>query len=466
MQMTDSLRDFIREHAAADVLQLILKASCYKNIDLRFAVEQITARRQVKDKLPLWNANDRLIFPSALAAEQCSSEQTAFYKQCLVGSEDVVFDLTGGLGVDSYFLSRKVRRVVYVERNAEYCETAIYNMKQLEAHNVNVLNGDAVNLIIGNTALATKEKQADEGQTDVETEQIVEEAKLMVRGNEQTIADAELLSAANVFYIDPARRGAWNRRLFAMEDCEPDLTKIWPLLCKKQAEIIVKLSPMFDISQVLLQLPEVTEIHIVSVKNDCKELLAIARGRYSSREMKSHDALNLSTALSERNRDIGKSDVRIYCVNFTSSGEKQSFEFGYDEEKTTVVSYAEAIDRYLYEPNVSILKAGAYKTVSSRYGLKKLHVNSHLYTSDTYKPSFSGRIFEVKDVYRFDNRLCRELSARIPQANISVRNFPLSVDELRKRTHITDGGDVYLFATTFADRKKVLIDCRKTNVMM
>ncbi|MDR1525652.1 MAG: class I SAM-dependent methyltransferase, partial [Tannerella sp.] len=371
--MTDRLRNFIRDHADDDVWELMLKASQYKGIDLRFAVGQIAARRQVKDKLPSWYADDRLIFPSALAAEQCSSELTATYKQRLVDSDDEAFDLTGGLGVDSYFLSRKVRRVTYVERNAEYCETATYNMKRLGAHNVDILHGDAVDLITG---------------------------------------DAERLSAANVFYIDPARRGDGNRRMFALEDCDPDLTKIWPLLRKKRVKIIVKLSPMLDIGRVLSQLPGVTEVHVVSVRNDCKELLAVSSD------------------------DAGKTDVKICCVNFTSSGEEQAFWFGYDGEKTATVSYAETVGRYLYEPNASLLKAGAYRTVSSRYGLKKLHVSSHLYTADTCIPSFAGRIFEVKNVYKFDNRLCRELSAQIPRANISVRNFPLSVDELRRRTRI------------------------------
>lgn len=452
MQMTDSLRNFIRDHADDDVLNLALKASCYKNIDLPFAVKQIAARRQAKDKLPLWTARDRLIFPSVLAVEQCSSERTALYKQRLVGSEDTVFDLTGGLGVDAYFLSRKVRRVVYVERNTEYCVTAVYNMKQLEAHNVSILNGDTVDLIVGSTALTAKEKRTL--------------AKMERANDEAARAGAELFSSATVFYIDPARRGTGNRRLFAMKDCDPDLTKIWPLLCKKQAKIIVKLSPMLDLSQVLLQLPEVTEIHIVSVKNECKELLAVACDRYSLDEMKWHDTMILSATLSEGKDATDKSDVKICCVNFTSFGGEQLFEFGYDGEKTAVASYAETVDRYLYEPNASILKAGAYKTVSSRYGLKKLHVNSHLYTSETYMPFFAGRIFEVKNVYKLDNRLCRVLSTQIPRANLSVRNFPLSVDELRKKTRITDGGDAYLFATTLADGKKVLIDCRKTGVMM
>jgi hypothetical protein len=429
MQMTDSLREFIHEHADDDVLQLVLKAPHDKGIDLRFAVRQITARRQVRDKLPSWYANDRLIFPSVLAAEQCSSERTAIYKQRLVDRNDVVFDLTGGLGVDTYSLSRKARQVTYVERNAEYCEAAVYNMKQLGAHNVSIRCGDAVDLITGRAPGLTL---GDAG---------------------QAAGNAELPPAADVFYIDPARRGAGNKRMFAMKDCEPDLTEIWPLLREKRVKIIVKLSPMLDISQVLSQLPDVTEVHVVSVRNDCKELLVVARGRYAPDGKASRDV-------------SGKSGVKIHCVNFTSSGEEQSFLFCRDEENAAVAAYAKDVGRYLYEPNASLLKAGAYKMVSSRYGLEKLHVNSHLYTSETCLPSFAGRIFKVKDVYKFDNRLCRELSARIARANLSVRNFPLSVDELRKRTRIADGGDVYLFATTLSDGRKILADCRKADAII
>ena len=402
MQMTEYLWNFIREHADDDVAELMLKASQYKDIDLRFAAGQITARRQVKDKLPLWYASDRVIYPSVLAVEQCSSERTATYKQRLVGSEDVVFDLTGGLGADAYFLSRKARKVVYVERDARYCEAADGNMRQLGAHNVSILNGDAAGVLTGDTAL---------------------------------------LSEATVFYLDPARRGAGNRRMFAPEDCEPDVTKLWPLLRERRAGIIVKLSPMLDVSRLLSQLPGVTEVHVVAVRNDCKELLAVCPSGQSDAG--------------------GRVDVKIHCVNFTPAGEEQSFSFDREGEKTAVIPYAKAVGRYLYEPNASLLKAGAYRTVSLRYGLEKLHASSHLYTAATCVPSFAGRIFEVENVYRFDNRLCRELPARIPCANLSVRNFPLSADELHRRTGIAGGGDVYLFATTLSGGRKVLIECRK-----
>lgn len=410
MKMTERLRAFIREHADDDVLQLILDAPRYKDVDVRFAAEQIRARRQVKDKLPLWYADDSLIYPSSLALEQCSSEQTALYKQRLVDQEDRVCDLTGGLGVDAYFLSLKVRSLIYVERNTLYCEVAACNMEQLGARNVQILNDDAV-------VLLTKNPDA--------------------------------LSGVNVIYLDPARRGAGKKRVFALEDCEPDLTQLWPLLCGSRNKIIVKLSPMLDISRLLSQLSNIREIHVVSVRNDCKELLVVA------------DAFGMPGDPLNPGRSGDGSDVRIHCVNFTTSGGEQSFRFLYGEEKAALAAFATEVGHYLYEPNGAILKAGAYKTVSSRYGLEKLHISSHLYTSDTYLPSFAGRIFEVNRVYKFENRLCRSLSMQIPRANIAVRNFPLSVDELRKRTGITDGGDVYLFASMLSGNKKVLIECRK-----
>jgi hypothetical protein len=381
---------------------------------VRFAAEQIRARRQIKDRLPSWYADDRLIYPPSPAAEQCSSEQTALYKQRLVGEEDIVCDLTGGLGADAYFLSLKARRLIYVERNALYCDIAARNMAQLGARNIRILNDDAVALLTGRP---------------------------------------EALSGVNVIYADPARRGSGKKRVFAPEDCEPDLTLLWPVLCGgNRDKIIVKLSPMLDISKLLSQLPNIVEIHIVSVGNDCKELLVAA-----DPSRVPGDGLNSGRA-------ENGSDVRIHCVNMTASGKEQSFHFFYGEEKSAVVACAGEVGRYLYEPNVSILKAGAYKTVSSHYGLEKLHASSHLYTSDDCLPSFAGRIFEVCRVYHFDRHLCRNLSAQIPRANMTVRNFPLSVDELRRRTGITAGGDVYLFASTLSGNRKVLIECRKIHV--
>ena len=443
MQMTETLQNFILGHAEDDVSQLLLNASRYKNINIKAAVEQIIARRQIKDKLPSWHNDSRLFYPSTLAAEQCSSEKTAKYKQRLVSSDDVLCDLTGGLGVDSYFFSQKVRHVTYVEQDEKYCDAARYNMEMLGASDVCVVNGNAVEL---------------------------------ATNNDRRVSDA------NVFYIDPARRGKSNKRMFAISDCEPDITKIWTFILNgsdknprdkeaqmstglyKQNKVIVKLSPMLDISHVLSQLPEIDEVHVVSVKNDCKELLIVASSGGDT------CSINLSESVAEQRKggrlvDFPKNDAEVFCVNYTSEGTEQLFTFKLSEEHTASVSFATKTGKYLYEPNASILKAGAYKSVALRYGVEKLHVNSHLYTSDDFIPLFPGRIFEIADVIPFGNQSCKNLSSEMPQANITARNFPLSVEDLRKRTRIVDGGDTYLFATILSDNKKVLIKCRKAGIV-
>ena len=399
MEMTETLRKFIIDHSKDDLPELLLSASRYKDVDVKMAVGQIKARACIKDKLPSWYNDDRLFFPSVLAAEQCSSEITAMYKQRFVQSEDCLCDLTGGLGVDTYFFSRKAKSVIYVEKDDDYCDAARYNLNILGASNVIVVNEDAAAFVAGNDCR---------------------------------------LSEANVFYIDPARRDEANKRMFAISDCEPDISKIWPLLIEKKCGIIVKLSPMLDVTQVLTELPHICEVHIISVRNECKELLVVA-GAQSDKS----------------------TDAQITCINYTSDGEEQLFGFRLSEERSATIHLTERLGRYLYEPNSSILKSGAYKSVAMHFGMEKLHVSSHLYTSNSLISSFPGRVFEVTDIIPFSSRTCKVLSSDMPHANISVRNFPIPADELRKRTRILDGGDIYLFATTLSDNSKILIKCIK-----
>lgn len=402
MKMTETLRQFIREHAEDDLSALLLSASRYKDVDVKLAVEQIEARARIKNKLPLWYDDDRLFYPSVLATEQCSSELTATYKQRLVREADLLCDLTGGLGVDAFFFSRKAKAVVYVEKNEAYCDAARYNLNLLGASNVHVMHADGVDTVVNG---------------------------------------GSRIDEVRVFFIDPARRGTGNKRMFAIGDCEPDLTNVWPLLLERRCRVIVKLSPMLDISQVLTQLPGVDEVHVVSVKNECKELLMVAGG--------------FSPEAPE---------PEIVCANYISDGSEQLFRFRLSGERAAVIDFAKCVKRYLYEPNASILKAGAYKSTVLRYGVEKLHVSSHLYTSDKLCTSFPGRIFETVEVIPFSGRVCKNVSSEIPRANLAVRNFPLSVDELRKRTRIADGGDTYLFATTLSDHARVLIKCRKCSL--
>lgn len=396
MEPSFLLKQFIREHAEDDVNRLLLGASRYPGIDIPFAVEQIVSRRQIKEKLPSWYANDALLFPAKIAAEQCSSELTATYKQRLVGKDTHLCDLTGGLGIDSYFFSRKVKQVTYIERFSGYCQAARHNFGVLHANNIRVIEGDAVRLFPD-------------------------------------------ISGIDTFYIDPARRAEGDKRVYALPDCEPDLTVILPALLRHAPKVIAKLSPMADIRQTLSLLPGTSEVHVLSVKNECKELLFVVQ-----RE--------------------GIDEPVIHCCNYTSEKEEEFFTFSFSDEKEAHPPLADKIGAYLYEPDSSILKAGAFKCIGSRFGVGKLHTSSHLYTSDNLIEDFPGRRFIVEEVLPFNNKLIKTLNKTIPQANLSIRNFPLSVEELRKRTKIADGGNTYLFATTLGNNNKILIRCKKALV--
>lgn len=391
MEELEGLLRFVDTHKDDDTDRLLLSTKRYPEVDMPWVVDQILARRKVKDKLPTWWGNKEVFFPSRISAEQCSGELAAAYKQTLVNADMRMCDLTGGLGVDSYFFSRKVDRLVYMERFASYCEAARHNFKVLGADNIEVVNGDSLSALAG------------KGPFDL-------------------------------FYIDPARRGEGNKRVFALRDCEPDLTTLLPGLFAYAPRVIAKISPMADIHQTLALLPWTTAVHVVSVRNECKELLFIM------------DKERLTA-------DTGK--PRIACVNLGSG--QMAFEFTPTEEEQSSSHVSGEIGTYLYEPNASILKAGAFKVVASRLGLRKLHVSSHLYTSDKLIPDFPGRSFRVEEVIPFKDKNCKSLSKRLPQANITTRNFPLSVAELRKRMRIADGGDRYLFATILEGGERVLV---------
>lgn len=390
---TEQIR-FIKEHAADDPARLLLSAARYPGMDVPFLTEQIAARRQIREKLPSWYNNEALIFPAKIAAEQCSSEQTAAYKQNLVESEVYMYDLTGGLGIDSYFFSRKVNRLVYIERFPGYCDAARYNFSVWGADNITVVQADATQYL-------------------------------------------DRITEADVFYLDPARRGESNKRVFALQDCEPDLPSLLPALLQKAPKVIAKLSPMADLRMTLELLPGTTSVHLLSVKNECKEVLVVVE------------------------REAEEKGIPVHCINWNADGSESSFVFEWEKEAATPVVWAQQIEAFLYEPNASVLKAGAFRQVGAQMGVKKLHPSSHLYTSSQRVKDFPGRIFRVEEIIPFTGKLCKGIARSIPQANITVRNFPLTVDELRKRTKIKDGGTVYLFATTLLDGSKVFIRCGK-----
>lgn len=393
MKLTDATIEFIKEHVADDPSRLALQAKKYPDVDMPFVITQIMGRKIAKDKIPSWGNTDGLIYPRHLSLEQCSSEATAKYKASLVKGDTLV-DMTGGMGIDCAFLSANFRKGVYVERQSELCEIASLNFPLLGLSHIDVVNGDGVEYL-------SKVEKVD------------------------------------WLFIDPARRNEQGGKVVAIADCEPNVSEISELLVSKAEKVMIKLSPMLDLSLALHDLPFAREVHVVSVNNECKELLVILS--------------------SEQERE----KMQIHCVNILRNGELQTYSFEKEDEQQGC-DYANQVERFLYEPNASILKAGAYKSIACNYQLRKLHPNSHLYTSDRLIADFPGRKFECEAVFSLNKKELKANLGDMKQANITIRNFPSSVAELRKRLKLMDGGDTYLFATTLANEQKVIVKCHKS----
>lgn len=392
MPLSSEILHFVREHLDDDPNKLQFQKKNYPDNRVAIAVEQIRARERIRTKLPSWYANTAVFYPSELATEQCSSELTANYKARLV-TGDTLCDLTGGMGVDSYFFSRAASCVTYVEQNPLYCEAARYNFQILGTENIEVINGDATQV-------------------------------------------AGTLTAES-YYIDPSRRTRDNRRIFALADYEPNVLEIKEQLLAQGKRLIVKMSPMEDITAVASLLPETTDIHVLSVKNECKELLFVLEATPANKA------------------------ITVHTVNFAADGTEQYFAFTPEEEKEAPRRLTDTVGKYLYEPNSSILKSGAFKLPATRYNLSKLHQHSHLYTGDTLVCDFPGRIFQVRQVFDFSSKWLKQIAKTLPKANITTRNFKISADEIRSRGKIKDGGNTYLFATTLNDGKAVIIQGEK-----
>lgn len=391
MKLSPAFKSFIREHEQDDVHELALHAKQYPDIDIQSAILQISGRKMAAEKIPSWYINESVLYPKHISMEQCSSEYTARYKANLVAG-NCMTDLTGGLGVDFSFMAQKfTQEAVYVEQQTELAEIAADNFEALGLENVIVRNADAVDYL-------------------------------------------GMMSPVDLIYIDPSRRNNEGRKIFRIEDCTPNILDIEDLLEEKAGLVMIKLSPMLDISLVLKSLRNISEVHVISVDNECKELLFV------------------------KQKDNKKQ--LIHCVNIQKD-KIDRFLLERNQEEQAVAKYTSSIGQYLYEPNVSLLKAGAYKYISAYYDLDKLHPSSHLYTSDELVPDFQGRRFIVDRVCSLNKKDIKLYLSVIGQANITTRNFPLSVQEIRNRARIKDGGNIYIFATTLSNENKVLIVCRK-----
>ena len=493
--MNQATLDFIRQHQDDDVRQLAFLGSKYPEVDMPFALDQIRGRKMARVKLPRWASIDGIIYPPHISMEQCSSEQTALYKAELAArllglspslsengeekekesenasnfhlsencefagkgavdseftkneatckkqqiltesaenvnkikeephegdfSEETGFvDLTGGFGVDfSYIASRLGVKSMYVERQAHLCEAAKENFGRLGLKNAIVKNGDGIEVL---HSFASKKEAA------------ASESLGITEDQSQSLLKTNL--GLKLIFIDPARRDDAGNKVVSLKDCTPDVTLLQEEMLSKADYVIIKLSPMLDWHRAVSELNCVQEVHIISVNNECKELLLV---------------------LSARNMG----NLRIYCVN-----DAQSFvceESDMESSSVKIAPFTLEEMQYLYEPNASLMKAGCFSVLSERYGARMLSKNSHLFVSREPIAVFPGRSFRIIAVSSFNKKELKRHLSGITKANIATRNFPLSVAELRKRLKLKDGGEIYIFATTLSDESHVLVITEK-----
>ena len=385
IEVNQSTLDYIRQHADEDVRQLALRGHKCLDVDLQYALEQIAGRQKARTKLPSWAAIDGIVYPPHLSMEQCSSEVTARYKASIAGKGALFVDLTAGFGVDMALISQGFQKAVHVERQPQLCAISSENFRLLGLNHIEVVCGDGVAYL-------------------------------------HTMRHADLL------FIDPARRDVHGGRTYDISDCTPNVLEILDEMLEKADRVMIKLSPMLDWRKAVADLGKVNEVHIISVDNECKELLLI---------------------LSKT-----KKPLRVFCVN-----NDECFEVveGISSQPRPLPQDM----RYLYEPNASVMKAGCFALIEQRFGVVQLERNSHLFVSDKEILGFPGRRFMIEKRTTMNKRELKAALADVDQANITVRNFPMSVAELRKRLKLKEGGDVYIFATTISDEGHQLLVCRK-----
>ena len=436
--MNQATQDFIRQHQDDDVRQLAFLASKYPEVDMPFALDQIRGRKMARVKLPRWASLEGIIYPPHISMEQCSSESTALYKAELAarllglpasssGTEmktenEIEFvDLTGGFGVDfSYIAARLGVKSMYVERQAHLCEAAKENFERLGLKNAIVKNEDGIEVLH-----SFHPKKKDAASADDSLGIIYD----------QPLSLLKTKLGLKLIFIDPARRDDAGNKVVSLKDCTPDVTVLQEEMLSKADYVIIKLSPMLDWHRAISELSHVREVHIISVNNECKELLLV---------------------LSARNMG---GNLRIYCVN-----DAQSFVCDeMDMESSSVKIAPSTLEemQYLYEPNASLMKAGCFGVLSDRYDARMLSKNSHLFVSQAPIEAFPGRSFRIIAISSFNKKELKRHLSGITKANIATRNFPLSVAELRKRLKLKDGGETYIFATTLSDESHVLVITEK-----
>jgi len=386
--LSDEQFSFLEKNPNVSPSELMLNSSKYPNWNMKFIAQQLVGRILAKKKIPTLFETNKLYYPHRISMEQCSSEKTAMFKANILDVDSSGIDLTGGFGVDTYYISKQVKSIVYCEQNEDLSAIVNFNFSQLNRENIQFYLGDGLNYLQNCTPV-------------------------------------------DWIYIDPSRRKD-KIKVYDLSDCIPNIFDHLKLIFRKSPVLLLKTSPLLDIKKTLSDLSTVKRVFVISVDNDCKEVLYLLNKNYEG-------------------------EPSISCHNFKSIHE-EIFNFTFSNEKECISHYSSP-KKYLYEPNASILKAGAFKMIGKHFGLYKIHPNSHLYTSDKYINRFPGRSFHVQEIVSPNSKsIPSNLGGK---ANLKCRNFPIKIDFLRKKLNINDGGEYYIFATTLNCDKPRLILCKK-----
>lgn len=403
--MNEATRQFALEHADDDVRQLALKGCRDAEVDMTVALQQISGRQAARSKIPSWAAIDDICYPVHLSMEQCSSEATARYKAQLVAPGDSsrpyrkLVDLTGGFGVDFAFMAENFDEGVYVERDENLCAIVYHNLQVLADR---YIDPNAVSVVNA-------------------------EAETFLHNMEEHVT---------LIFVDPARRDSCGARTFGISDCTPDVLPLMDELLQKADRVLLKLSPMLDWRKAVADVGSghVEQVHIVAVGGECKELLLLLSAE-------------------------GSPQPQLVCSN---DGRQERFYLSGETNLAKPIDPVQPLQfLFLYEPHAALMKSGLFSELAQRYGVVPLAPNSHLFTADAPIADFPGRTFRVTDVSTMNRQELKEKVLPLRQANISVRNFPMSADALRKKLKLSEGGDHYLFATTLSDGRRVLLLCKK-----
>jgi 16S rRNA G966 N2-methylase RsmD len=386
--LNPKIQQFIQEHLNSNIQQLALKKIPIPEIDYKIILNQIEAKNKSKNKLLTWFETPNIIFPSKLSVEQTSSEITANYKSKLLKINSLI-DITGGFGIDAFYFSKNIKKVIYVEKQEELSKIVQHNYKTLNALNIDCHQGDGLEFLNKNQP------------------------------------------KVKAIYLDPARRNENANKVFLWEDCTPNILENKEKYFEFANLIMVKTSPLFDIKLGIETLINVKEIHIVAVDNEVKELLWILEKNHISKP-------------------------KIFAVNLKKNKEDILESIDYKDE----IEYALPL-KYLYEPNASLMKMGDFKTIANYFNLKKLHQHSHLFTSDNLI-DFMGRIFEIESIIPYNKNIINQ-TLKGKKTNVTTRNFPETVAEIKQKFNLKDGGDSYCFFTTLLNNEKNVLLCKKIN---